>query len=126
MTFAEELSKQGFPKVDAILNSLPGEAIPQGLGMLKPGGRFLEIGKRDIYGDSSLGLYPFRNNIAFFGIDLDQLFQTIPGAMGSRLRSLVERMNRGDLRPLIHQVFSTDQTNEAFRWMQQASTLARS
>ena len=42
-----------------MLNSLPGEAIPRGIAALAVGGRFLEIGKRDIYADASLGLHAF-------------------------------------------------------------------
>ncbi|MCA9140353.1 MAG: acyltransferase domain-containing protein, partial [Planctomycetales bacterium] len=40
--------------VDVVLNSLPGEAIKTGLSILRTGGRFLEIGKRDIYSDNPL------------------------------------------------------------------------
>ncbi|MCA9181181.1 MAG: zinc-binding dehydrogenase, partial [Planctomycetales bacterium] len=74
LDFADEtMCATGGQGVDAVLNSLPGEAIAKGLMCLKTGGRFLEIGKRDIYGDATLGLYPFRNNLALFAIDLDQL-----------------------------------------------------
>ena len=34
--------------IDVVLNSLAGEFIPAGLGLLRYRGRFLEIGKRDI------------------------------------------------------------------------------
>src|SRR5690606_31459483 len=33
--------------VDVVLNSLIGEMIPAGLACLKPGGRFIELGKRE-------------------------------------------------------------------------------
>ena len=35
--------------VDVVLNSLSGEAMETSLGVLKPFGRFLELGKRDFY-----------------------------------------------------------------------------
>ncbi len=74
LSFADDILKatqsETQPGVDVILNSLPGEAISKGVSILKTGGRFLEIGKRDIYSDASLGLYAFRNNLAFFAIDL--------------------------------------------------------
>ena len=34
------------------------------------GGRFVEIGKRDIYGNTRLGLFPFRRNLTFYDVDL--------------------------------------------------------
>ncbi len=111
--------------VDLVLNSLPGEALEKGLTVLKPGGRFLEIGKRDIYADSPLGLYPMRNNLAFFAIDLDQLFKLQPKAMGERLRRLVPRFESGELKPLPTRVFQADETQAAFRWMQQSKHIGK-
>jgi polyketide synthase 5 len=56
--------------VDVVLNSVTGAAQRAGLELLAFGGRFVEIGKRDIYRDSRLGLFPFRRNLAFYGVDL--------------------------------------------------------
>ncbi len=111
--------------VDAVLNSLPGEAIVKGLELLKSGGRFLEIGKRDIYGDRPLNLAPFRNNLAFFAIDLDQLFTTQKQRMGEMLRSLSARFDTGELRPLPVRPFDADQSRDAFRFMQQAKHIGK-
>ena len=74
VAFADEiLESTGGEGVDIVLNSLSGEAIPKSLSILRPYGRFLEIGKRDIYEDSRLGLRPFRKNLAFFSVALDRL-----------------------------------------------------
>ena len=56
--------------VDIVLNSLTGAAQRAGLELLAFGGRFVEIGKRDIYGDTRLGLFPFRRNLSFYAVDL--------------------------------------------------------
>jgi acyl transferase domain-containing protein/NAD(P)-dependent dehydrogenase (short-subunit alcohol dehydrogenase family)/aryl carrier-like protein len=111
--------------VDAVLNSLPGEAIATGLGVLKTGGRFLEIGKRDIYGDAALGLYPFRNNLSLFAIDLDQLFKQQPARMGKLLRDLVPRFESGELHPLPVEVYGADDTTAAFKFMQQGKHIGK-
>jgi NADPH:quinone reductase-like Zn-dependent oxidoreductase len=113
------------PGVDVILNSLPGEAIPKGIGILKTGGRFLEIGKRDIYNDASLGLFVLRNNLAFFAIDLDQLFKQQPARMGSMLRGLVDRFDSGELQPVLTKSFAADDTRAAFRFMQQGKHIGK-
>ncbi|NNJ90928.1 MAG: zinc-binding dehydrogenase, partial [Gammaproteobacteria bacterium] len=75
LTFADKiLHDTGDNKgVDAVLNSLAGEAINLNLKVLRPFGRFLELGKRDFYENTPIGLRPFRNNISYFGIDADQL-----------------------------------------------------
>ena len=74
LEFADEVMKiTGGVGVDVVLNSLAGEAITKSLQCLRPFGRFLEIGKRDLYANSHIGLRPFRNNLSYFGIDADTL-----------------------------------------------------
>ncbi len=111
--------------VDAVLNSLPGEAIAKGLSTLKPGGRFLEIGKRDIHSDTALGLFPFRNNLAMFAIDLEQLFEQQPALMGSMLENLVHRFESGELDAPPIEVYSSDEAVDAFRMMRQAKHVGK-
>ena len=56
--------------VDIVLNSLTGAAQRAGLELLAIGGRFVEIGKRDVYGNTRLELFPFRRNLTFYYVDL--------------------------------------------------------
>jgi polyketide synthase 5 len=74
--------------VDIVLNSVTGAAQRAGLELLALGGRFVEIGKRDIYGDTRLGLFPFRRNLAFYAVDLGLLAYSQP----DRLRDLLSRV----------------------------------
>ncbi|MCV7242331.1 type I polyketide synthase [Mycobacterium mantenii] len=76
--------------VDIVLNSVTGAAQRAGIELLAFCGRFVEIGKRDIYGDTRLGLFPFRRNLAFFGLDLGLLSATDP----ERLRNLLNTVYR--------------------------------
>ncbi|AHC25540.1 MULTISPECIES: sulfolipid-1 biosynthesis phthioceranic/hydroxyphthioceranic acid synthase [Mycobacteriaceae] len=62
--------------VDIVLNSLTGASQKAGLELLSFGGRFVEIGKRDIYGDTRMGLFPFRRNLSFYAVDLALLSLT--------------------------------------------------
>ncbi|MFO1541037.1 MAG: sulfolipid-1 biosynthesis phthioceranic/hydroxyphthioceranic acid synthase [Chloroflexota bacterium] len=74
--------------VDIVLNSLTGPAQQAGISVLAPGGRFVEIGKKDIYGGTWLGLAPFRRNLSFFAVDLALLCTTAP----DRVRRLIARV----------------------------------
>ncbi|ABL04449.1 sulfolipid-1 biosynthesis phthioceranic/hydroxyphthioceranic acid synthase [Mycobacterium ulcerans] len=56
--------------VDIVLNSLTGAAQRAGLELLAFGGRFVEIGKADVYGNTRMGLYPFRRGLTFYYVDL--------------------------------------------------------
>jgi polyketide synthase 5 len=77
--FAEQIRQDtdGYG-VDIVLNSVTGAAQRAGIELLALGGRFIEIGKRDIYGDSRLGLFPFRRNLAFHGVDLGLMSHSHP------------------------------------------------
>ena len=59
--------------VDVVLNSLAGEAMERSIACLRPFGRFVELGKRDYVANTHIGLRPFRRNLTYFGVDLDQL-----------------------------------------------------
>ncbi len=85
--------------VDVVLNSLAGAAQRAGLKLLALGGRFVEIGKRDIYGDTKLGLFPFRRNLAFWGVDLGLMSVSHPKQV-SEILSTVYRMTAEGVLPM--------------------------
>lgn len=106
--------------VDVILNSLAGEAILKNLRILKPFGRFLEIGKRDLYENSRIGLRPFRNNLSYFGIDADTLLIERPALAQRMFGQVIAQFATGALNALPHQVLPVSRASEAFRAMQQS------
>ncbi|MDG4668992.1 sulfolipid-1 biosynthesis phthioceranic/hydroxyphthioceranic acid synthase [Mycobacterium sp. 236(2023)] len=83
--------------VDIVLNSLPGAAQQAGLELLSFGGRFVELGKRDIYGDNKIGLYAFRRNLSFFAVDLALLTLTRPDVVRRVLATVFDKIAAGDL-----------------------------
>ncbi|MCG6863756.1 MAG: SDR family NAD(P)-dependent oxidoreductase, partial [Chromatiaceae bacterium] len=111
--------------VDVVLNSLAGEAMRRGLSVLGPFGRFLELGKRDFYENSRIGLRPFRNNISYFGVDADQVIQGQPELAGRLFREMMKLFEDGILSPLPHRVFPADRVAEAFRAMQQSRHIGK-
>ncbi len=119
------LDVTGGEGVDIILNSLSGEAIPKGLAVLADHGRFLEIGKRDIYGNSKVGLLPFRKNLSFIAIDLDRSLRLRPGLIGEQFREVVRLVDEGGLAPLPYRVFPMAGVSSAFRTMAQAKHIGK-
>ena len=96
--FADEIRRDtGGYGVDVVLNSLTGPAQLAGLKLLSFGGRFVEIGKRDIYGDTRVGLYPFRRNLTLHAVDLALLAQTHPARCQGLLHTLYRRISDGAL-----------------------------
>ena len=83
--------------VDIVLNSVTGPAQRAGMELLAFGGRFVEIGKRDIYGGTRLGLFPFRRNLAFYGVDLGLLSYTDPDRLRDLLKTVYQLVADGSL-----------------------------
>lgn len=111
--------------VDVILNSLAGEAVPRNLRILQPFGRFLELGKRDFYENSRIGLRPFRNNITYYGIDADQLMAVNPSLTGKLFSKLRQLFADGILKPIPFTVFDSTEIAEAFRFMQHSRQVGK-
>ena len=83
--------------VDIVLNSVTGAAQLAGIKLLALGGRFVEIGKRDIYGDTKLGLFPFRRNLAFWGVDLGLMSVSHPQQVSEILSTVYRLTDEGVL-----------------------------
>ncbi|MFO1417409.1 MAG: type I polyketide synthase [Methylotetracoccus sp.] len=126
LSFADEILQiTGGKGVDVVLNSLAGEAINRNLRILKPFGRFLELGKRDFYENTKIGLRPFRNNIAYFGIDADQLMTERPDTTRQLFLELMDLFAQGALKPLPYRAFAADAIVDAFRYMQQSKQIGK-
>ena len=111
--------------VDVVLNSLAGEAINRNLRVLKPFGRFLELGKRDFYENTRVGLRPFRNNLSYFGIDADQLMSERPDLTQRLFTELLNLFAQQSLHPLPYRAFDAAEVVDAFRYMQQAKHIGK-
>ena len=126
LAFADEILAltQGVG-VDVVLNSLAGEAMVRGIDTLRPFGRFLELGKRDFYENNRIGLRPFRNNISYFGIDVDQLMSARPDLTTRLFTEVMDLFAQGVLHPLPYRAFAAARVEEAFRYMQQARQIGK-
>lgn len=99
--FAEEIRRDtdGYG-VDVVLNSLTGAAQRAGLELLACGGRFVEIGKRDVYEHTRVDLYPFRRNLAFYYADLVLMSASDPKRIGALFRTVYDLVGGGVLPPI--------------------------
>jgi acyl transferase domain-containing protein/aryl carrier-like protein len=126
LAFVDEVrDRTGGRGMDLILNSLPGDAIPRGLAALADYGRFLEIGKRDIYQNARVGLQPFHKNLSLFAIDLDRVMRERPAFLGTLLNGITQRIRDGALEPPPFRVWPIGEFAEAFRFMQQGKHIGK-
>ena len=109
--------------VDVVLNSLAGEAMTRSLELLRPGGRFLELGKRDFYENKALPLRPFSRNIAFYGVDL---LKVLTDGDACDLMAQLQDPALGDVvRPLPHSVFPAARVQDAFSLLQHSRHIGK-
>jgi acyl transferase domain-containing protein/acyl carrier protein len=119
--FAELIRRDtGGYGVDIVLNSLTGAAQRAGFELLADGGRFVEIGKRDVYANSRLGMYPFRRNLTFHYVDLALMSQTHPQRIGNLLRTVFNLVADGTLPPAEFTVHPFTNAANAIRVMSAA------
>jgi 1-acyl-sn-glycerol-3-phosphate acyltransferase len=126
LNFADEvLSLTGGEGVDVVLNSLAGEAITRGLAILRPYGRFLELGKRDIHADNTIGLLPFDRNLSFSSVALDRMCLDRPEYVGSMLAEIMTLVADRQLAPIPHTAFDLSETEQAIRFLAQAKHIGK-
>ncbi len=104
--------------VDLVLNSLAGEFIGASVRCLATAGRFLEIGKRDIWTAEQFARV--RPQGRYHAIDLAAMRYQDPAAIGRLVDLVMQGVTAGALRPLPLQPFPLEQASAAFRFMAMA------
>jgi acyl transferase domain-containing protein/NADPH:quinone reductase-like Zn-dependent oxidoreductase/acyl carrier protein len=126
LEFADEVMEiTGGRGVDVVLNSLAGDFIAKSLEVLAPYGRFVELGKRDIYEDRRVGLKAFRKNIAYFVVDLPALVEEKPEYAAGLFREVVRAVGEGRWTRLPVTSFPVNGVVEAFQFMAQGRHIGK-
>src|SRR6185312_35627 len=111
--------------VDVVLNALAAEAIPMGLSCLAEFGRFIEIGKRDIYQNARIPLWPLRRNASFHVVAMDAVFAGDELLTQQMLEEISKLVEKGALHPLSFRSFPSTRVDSAFRLMAQGKHIGK-
>jgi acyl transferase domain-containing protein/NADPH:quinone reductase-like Zn-dependent oxidoreductase/acyl carrier protein len=126
LRFADDvLTATGGRGVDLVLNALPGPFIEKGLACLAPYGRFVELGKRDIYDDRSLGLKTLRRNISLHVVDVAALIEERPDFAAEMLRDVLALFAAGELTPPPVALVPARQVTDALRAFAEARHIGK-
>ena len=109
--------------VDVVFNSLSGEFIPKSLSVLQPAGRFIEIGKRDIW--TAKQVTAVKPQVAYHVVDLISLAHDSPYQVQAMLSDLTKAFEAERLHPLPRRVFPITAAVSAFRYMQRAEHVGK-
>jgi acyl transferase domain-containing protein len=124
LDFSEKiLEMTGGQGVDIVLNSLAGDFIAASFSALGRSGRFIELGKRDLWSQERVAA--LGRGIAYHVIDLGDIAAQEPEALGRLLQDLVRDVEAGTLRPLPVTEFSFDDAADAYRYMAQARHIGK-
>jgi NADPH:quinone reductase-like Zn-dependent oxidoreductase/NADP-dependent 3-hydroxy acid dehydrogenase YdfG/aryl carrier-like protein len=112
--------------VDVILNSLAGEALRQSWYCLAPFGTFVEIGLKDILGNTRLDMRPFVRDATFSFFNLHNIQRERPKLMADIIGGAFDFYRRGittTVSPLT--TYPISEVENAFRLMQTGNHIGK-
>lgn len=109
--------------IDIVLNSLTGEFIPKSLSLLRAGGRFLELGKTDLWDQARAE--QLKPGVTFIPVFLGDICQRQPALVQSMFQDIMQGFAHQCLRPLPHHTFPLGAVKSAFRFMAQAKHVGK-
>ena len=112
--------------VDLILNSLAGDQLRETWDTLAHFGRFIEIGKRDIVGNTRLEMARFEHNALFASVDLTVVAAERPKIMKRLLSDVFDLIARGlakAISPIT--IFPMSNIESAFRTLQSGKIMGK-
>ena len=112
------MAASGGQGVDIVLNSLTGDFIARSADLLAPNGRFIEIGKRDIWSPAQMAAR--RPDVEYAILFLGDVARNDPPTFQAMLRAIAAGLADHTLTPLPMTLFPMTQAVEAFRFMAQA------
>jgi len=120
-----EANTEGF---DVVLNSLSGDALKAAWSRLRPFGRFVELGKKDINSHEKLPMGPFSKSVTFSSVDLGLLMGEANHTMGTTLQAVMDLLAQNPTilkGPQPVKVFNVSDIEGAFRSMQSGNNIGK-
>jgi len=111
--------------LDVVLNSLAGEAIPKGLSLLRSLGRFIELGKRDLYSKGHLDFSLFRKFVSFIAIDIAPVAVYRPALFHSMVVEIMDHFAAGTFKIPPIREFAIGEINSAFAYMSKSEHIGK-
>ncbi|GBQ99770.1 SDR family NAD(P)-dependent oxidoreductase [Asaia lannensis] len=111
--------------VDVVLNSSPGEIQAHSLALLCNTGRFVEIGKKDIWEKRDLSQFSFNGNVSFHAFDLDLMMAQNHRKAVSIFDRIPYLSRKFDTVVLPHRVYPASEVRDAFKFMSSSKHIGK-
>ena len=120
LTFAAGIKRMTRNRgVDVIVNALSGAGLRATWECIAPFGRFVEIGKVDIYSSARLNMEMFKNSVSFTFIDVGYMSDNDGPRCERVLEAVMDLVREGKLEELDPvQTYPFAKIEDAFRYMQ--------
>ncbi|MBE9499866.1 zinc-binding dehydrogenase [Streptomyces sp. GKU 257-1] len=118
--FAEVFGRGVGSGVDVVVDSLAGELVDASLGLVRPGGRFVELGKADVRDPGEVAAV--YEGVMYRAFDLAEV---APERLGEMLREVVGLFETGVLELLPRQEWDVRRAGEAFALMSRAGHVGK-
>lgn len=109
--------------VDLVLNALTGDMVDASMRILLKGGRFIELGVRDVRDEETSARQG--NAFEYLPVNWGHVADEDPAYIGKILQRVVAEFNAGILTPLPQHNFGPDRITDAFRLMAQAGHVGK-
>ncbi|KAL9636598.1 MAG: hypothetical protein Q9204_002194, partial [Flavoplaca sp. TL-2023a] len=126
-SFAQGIRRMtGERGVDVILNSLSGDILRASWDCIAPLGRFVEIGKRDIYDHANLPMWNFHKNVTYSSVDLLTIMKERPSILSTALSKIMSLFKEDKIHaPQPFQAFGISEVENVWRQMQTGKTAGK-
>jgi NADPH:quinone reductase-like Zn-dependent oxidoreductase len=112
--------------LDVIINSLANEALRVTWECIGHYGRFVEVGKRDIYNLGTLPMFPFSRSVSFTSVDLWSAFAFKPTLLRELFQGVMSLFAKDQVSvPSPLQVYDGSQIENAFRHLQSGTSMGK-
>ena len=106
-------------RVDVVLNSLSGEALRETWHCIAMFGRFVELGKKDMVGNTGLDMAPFLRNVTFSFVNLYGIYRQKILLTSKIFEEVMSFMCQGIIREVTPiKIYKFSEMEDAFRFMQ--------
>ena len=125
LDYADQIALLSHVGVDVVLNSLAGDHISRSLSLLKKGGRFLELGRADVYLGGKVTEIVKERGLFHSVIDMDQVHDEQPNEYKKLFLEIVEAIEDSTLKVLPKTVFDWTDAASAFQYMVAARQIGK-
>jgi NADPH:quinone reductase-like Zn-dependent oxidoreductase/malonyl CoA-acyl carrier protein transacylase/NAD(P)-dependent dehydrogenase (short-subunit alcohol dehydrogenase family) len=126
LEFVEPLRRASEARgMDVVVGAVFGPALHASLELLDSGGRYVDVGKRDIVEDAGLPMRSFNRNLTYTSLDIDRLQTEHPALVQRTLRCVLELFARGELRLGTTRVYPATEARAAFEAMRERRQIGK-